>query len=885
MTPEPKWRRYLRFVRPNVAADVEDEIDFHVAQIAERLIREGTDPATAWARAHQEFGDRAGAERACREIGEASLLVSRRRRWWEDLRDDLRYGARNLRRAPGFSVVAALTLALGVGAATAIFSVVNGVLIRPLPYREPDRLVRLYEVSPKGDDKNPIAGANFLDWRARARSFAVLAIHRWPYDVVLSGIESPVRVVVDDLSPAALEALGVRPLFGRLFGANEPGATVLLSAPLWRSRFGADSSVVGRTIALGDVSHTIVGVMPDDFRFPGAGVDLWRPVTEQDLATADRRSHNWGAVGRLAPGVPFGQALAELRAITAAMRGEYPAFLEGWDARVTPLKDDLVGPIKPMLLALLGGVGLVLLIACANLANLFLARSLSREREVAVRAALGAGRGRIVRQLMTEVGVLAAIAAAIGLLLAHGLLRVLVALAPADLPRLAEVRIDPVVLGFAALVTMASALGFGLAPALASARDSSHAALRAGADRSGGLRHHRVRGAVLVAEVALSLVLLTGAGLLVRSFLEIRGVDLGYRPEPWLALTVDLPAARYPDFATQSQFADRVGSEFAAVPGVAAVTATTRQPASDGPMTFSFAIDGRPSPNPSGRFDPEPLQFVPAGHFAALGVPVLRGRSFDSRDRRDAPPVAVVSEAFAQKYWPDTDPVGRRIAFRTNQPWIEVVGVVGNVVMGPADQPAGTALYLPADQRTYGWLSWQTVLVRAQPGREPATLAAGVAAALRRIDPALPPSRLAPVTELYAESVARRRFAMILLAAFAAAAVALGLIGLYGVLAATVAQRRPEIAVRLALGASRGAVVGMVLRQAAGYTALGIGLGAIAAGWLTGLLRGMLFQVSPLDPFSFGFGALFLGVAAIGAALIPARRAAGVAPIQVLRDS
>ena len=883
--PEPKWRRYLRFFRPNVAADVEEELDFHVAQIAERLIREGADPATARARAQREFGDRAGAERACREIGEASLVVTRRCRWWEDLRDDLRFGARNLRRAPGFAAVAALTLALGVGAATAIFSVINGVLIRPLPYREPDRLVRFWEVSPQGITRNPIAGANFIDWRARAKSFAALAAHRWPYDVALSGVESPARVVVNDLSPAAFDVLGVRPALGRLFGPADPGTAVLVSAALWRTRFGSDSAVVGRTISLGDVAHTVVGVMPDGFRFPVAGVGVWRPVTEADLASADRRSHNWGAVGRLAPGVPFGQALSEIRAITATMRGEFPAFLEGWDTRIVPLKDDLVGPIKPTLLALFAGVGLVLLIACANLANLFLARSLAREREVAVRGALGAGRGRIIRQLMTEVGLLAAIGATIGLGLAYWLLRVLMTLAPADLPRLAEIRIDPVVLAFAVLVTIASAIGFGLAPAFVSARTSSHAALRAGADRSGSRRHHRLRGSVLVAEVALSLVLLTGAGLLIRSFLEIRGVDLGYRPESWLALTIDLPRARYPELATQSQFTERLITELAAAPGVAAVTSTTRQPAADGPMTFSFAIEGRPSPNPSGRFDPEPAEFVAAGYFATLGVPVIRGRDFDSRDRRGAPPVAVVSAALARKYWPDTDPIGRRFAFRPDQPWIEIVGVAGDVVMGPADQQGGTTLYLPADQRSQPWLSWNTVLVRAAPGREPAGLASEVAGVLRRLDPALPPSRLAPVTELYAESVAERRFAMILLAAFAAAAVTLGLIGLYGVLAATVAQRRPEIAVRVALGASRQAVVGLVLRQALGYTVLGIAVGALAAGWLTGLMRGMLFQVSPLDPLAFGLGALFLAVAAIGAALIPARRAAGVAPIQVLRDS
>lgn len=883
MAREPKWRRYLRLVRPDVAADVQDEIDFHVARMAERLIGEGVDPAEARARAQREFGDRAAAEAACREIGEARLRGATHRRWWEDLRDDLRYGVRNLARAPAFALVAVLTLALGVGAATAIFSVVNGVLIRPLSYPEPDRLVRLYEASPQGNPRSPIAGANFVDWQARAASFSVLAVHGWPYDAILTGAESPVRVVTAGLSPEVLEALEVQPVLGRLFTKQDGDGVVLLSTALWRTRFGADPSIVGRSISLRDRSYAVVGVMPPDFRFPAARVEVWQALSA--INATDRRSHNWGAVGRLAPGVSIERARAEMTAITGTLAAEYPESLKDWGVTVAPLKDDLVGSIRPMLLALLASVGLVLLIACANLANLFLARSVSREREIAVRGALGAGRGRIVRQLMTEIAVLAALAAGVGLAVAQGLLRTLLALAPPDLPRLAEVRIDPAVLGFAVLITAACAIAFGLAPAFASARGNAHLVLRAGADRSGGVRHHRVRGAVLVAEVALSLVLLTGAGLLVRSFAAIKSVDLGYRPDPWLALSIDLPLPRYPDLATQERFADRLRERLAAVPGVVAATSTTRMPAAAGAMTFSFAIDGRESPNSSGRFDPEPLAFVPPGFFEALGAPLLRGRTFDTRDRDDAPPVTVVSEMLARKYWPDVDPVGQRIAFRPGEPWMEVVGVVGDLAMGPADQDMTPAFYLPTAQRRDNWLTWSIVLVRAQGGRDPATLAPGVVAALAEIDAALPPNRVATLDQLYAESVAPRRFAMVLLGAFAVAAVGLGLIGLYGVLATTVAQRRQEIAVRVALGASRQAVVGMVLRQAFGYTALGIGIGAVAAGLLTRLLGGLLFGVSPLDPVSFGLGAMLLGVAALGASLIPARRAASVAPIRALRES
>ena len=887
MTREPAWRRYLRFFGPDLRADLDDEMAFHVEMMARELERAGVPADEARRRAIREFGDAHRAREACETIDRRELGRRRRAGRWDGLRADLRGGWRVLRRAPGFSLLAVLTLGLGLGATVAMFSVVNAVLLRPLPFPEPDRLVRLWEMSPDGIDRNVVSEGNYFEWRARARSFTAIGLHGQPYRVAFLSDGEPSNVEQVSLTPAALEVLGVSPLVGRLFtaaDASEGRNEVLLSFGFWRDRFGADPAVVDRTVVIDDRSYTVVGVMGPEFGFPRDGVDLWSLVADAELDPTSRLSHNWAVVARLRDGVSVDRARAEMAAIAGALGAEFPAEMKGWSATAVPLQADLVGAVKPLLLVLLAGVALVLIIACANVANLLLARALSREREVAVRGALGAGRGRLIRQLLVEGAILASVAGVLGLGIAAGLLRLLLGLAPANLPRLGEVRLDPTVLTFAAVATAASTLLFALLPALRLAGTDLQSTLRAGADRTGGSRHARLRAGLLVVEVALSLVLMVGAGLLVRSFDRLQRVDYGFRTDDLLAIEIALPRARYAGTPAHLDFFTRIIGALEAVPGVRGVASTSQTPAEGAPMTFSFAIEGRESPNPSGRFDPVPLEAVMPEFFSTMGIPVRRGRGFDARDRADAPPVAVVNETLARRLWPGQDPIGHRIRFREGQPWLDVVGVVGDARMLSADIDPTPIVYVAFPQKLWDWLSWQTVLIRLAPGVGAADLAPAIRSTIAALDPRLPVD-LVTANELYARSTARRRFATVLLTTLAGLALALGMVGLYGVLSTAVAERRQELAIRVALGAGRSQVVGLVVRQALGLTAWGLAAGGVAAVGLTRLLGGLLYQVSPLDPITFTVVPALLATVALVAALVPARRAAAVEPLAVIRDT
>ncbi len=888
MARDPAWRRYLRFFGPDAGADLDDEMTFHLEMMVREYERQGLSPAEARARASREFGDIRRAKALCARIDRREQRQRRRGAWLGGLAGDTRFGWRVLRRSPGFSLLAILTLAVGLGATVAMFSVVNGVLLRPLAFQEPDRLVRLWEVAPDGDDRNVVSEGNYLDWRARATSFTAIGAHSQAYTVALTSDGEPTNVLLTGLTPAAVQLLGVKPLLGRLFtreDAERGDREVLLSFGLWRDRYGADPNIVGRTLTIEDRSHTVVGVMGPDFVFPSSGVDLWRLVPDGQLDPTSRRSHNWEVVGRLKSGVAIEQARSELHTIAATLAKEYPADMKGWSATVVPLQSDLVAGVRPLLLVLLAGVALVLLIACANVANLLLARGLVREREVAVRGALGAGRGRLVRQLLVEGAMLAVAAGLAGLGLAAGLLRLLLRLAPADLPRTEAIHLDPVVLGFAGAITLASTLLFGLVPAFRLSATSPQATLRAGGDRSGGTGHARLRSVLLVGEVALSLVLLIGAGLLVRSFVRLQQIDYGFRTADLLVVPMSLPRARYPDGAAQRDFYERALRRVAAVPGVERVGSTSQTPAVGGTMTYSFAIEGRESPNPSGRFDPVPLEAVMPGYFGTLGIPVERGRAFDPRDRADAPPVAIVNRTLARRLWNGADPVGRRIQFREGEPWIEVVGVVGDARMLAADVAPTPIVYLPYPQKTWDWLSWQTLLIRTRAAADPKTLIGPIRRAITELDPRLPIDLIGTADELYAQSMARRRFATVLLATFAGVALLLGVVGLYGVLAQAVAQRRQELAIRMALGAGRGRVVRLVLRQALALTAVGLALGALAALGLSRLLASLLYEISPFDPVTFVVVPALLALVALAAAVLPARRAGQVDPLAAMRES
>jgi predicted permease len=882
------WRRLRRVFRADARREVEDELRFHLEMRSQDYATRGLDAERARQEAERRFGDVERVRRQLERMGELDRRVRRRRLWRGEFGQDVRHAARMMLRSPFAFVVLLATLALAMGATTAVFSVVNAVLMRPLPYPAPDRLVRLWEVTPRGEDHNVVSPGNYVDWSTRARSFAALGAHRSPYGVALTGDGDAVQVMVVDMTSSVLALLGVMPQLGRAFSPSnvERGERVaLLSDRMWRMRFGADPAVIGRSVVLDAVTYTVLGVMPAHFDFPSATVDFWRPVGAAELDGNERRSHNWLVVGRLAEGVSRARAQSEMRELAGSLARAYPAFMTGWGVNVTALHGDMVVGVRLLLLVLLGGVVLVLLVACGNSANLLLARAVTRTQEMAVRGALGAGRGRLLRQALTESLLLAATSGLLGLAFAHFFLRGLLSLAPADLPRLNDVHLDFTVLLFAAATTLCSTLLFGMLPALRLARTDLQATLRAADVRAGGAAHARLRSALLIGEVTLSLVLMVGAGLLVRSSLLLRRIDYGYDTDGLVAVLLDLPRARYAGTPAHVGFYEQLLQRVAQLPGVAAVAGTSEPPAVGYAMTFSFAIEGRPATNASGREDPQPLRVVTPDYFRTMGIPVRSGRAFDPHDRTGTTEVVVVNESLARRYWPGENPVGRRISLTgASGPWKEIVGVVGDTRMAAADAAPAPALYLPHAQKTWPWMSWLTLMVRPLPGITPEAIATSVRSSLRQLDADVPVQRVATVAELYGEGLAGRRFATTMLAGFAGAALLLGIVGMYGVLSYTVAQRRRDIGVRMALGASQSSVVGGVVRYALVLALLGVALGTGASLALTRLLRTLLYEVSPVDPLTLGAVALLIMLVAALAALVPAARAARVSPLTVMRE-
>lgn len=802
------------------------------------------------------------------------------------LLQDLRYGLRNLRRSPGFTAVALATLVLGIGATTAIFTVVHAVLLKPLPYEAPHRIVKVWETNPDGDARVVVSPGNYLDWRDRATSFEELGAHSWGFGMALTGDGDPVQARVVRITPAALRILGVPAMHGRTFTADEaePGgpAVALISHGLWRQRFGGDAGVIGGTMTLDDTEFTVVGVMPPDFDYPDSETQVWYPLrfTAEDRDV--RHSHRWNVLGRLGTEAGIERAQADMDALARSIAAEHPQHMAGWGVNVVPLRGDLVGDVRPLLLVLFGVVGVVLLIACANLVNLLLARALNREHEIAIRGALGASRGRLVRQLLTESGVLALIGGGLAVAVVALGLDLLVGLAPPDIPLLDDVRVSGAMLAFAAGITVLVTLLFGLVPALRMPAQGLRSGLASGTLR-GGVRHGRLQSALIVGEVALSLVLLVGAGLLARSFMILHAVDYGFEPREVLAVGVDLPHSRYDTHASQVAFYDRLLERVRAVPGVASVGSTSEAPVVGFANSYTFRIDGRPAADPSGYEDDELLHAVTPGYFDALRIPLVRGRVFGEADRADAPPVIAISQSLARKHWPDENPIGERLSFSDDGPWFEIVGVVGDTRHFGLDRESPPALYIPYKQKSWEWLSWQVLMLRAEAGVDPATLTPSVRAAIHELDPALPLDPLLTLEDAYAETTARRGFALTLVGAFAALALLLGSLGLYGILAYGVAQRRREIGVRMALGATEQDVLGRVLRRGLGLALLGVAIGLAGAFATSRLLSSLLYGISPTDPATFVGVSLLLASVALLASWLPARRATRVDPMTALR--
>jgi putative ABC transport system permease protein len=792
---------------------------------------------------------------------------------------DARYALRQLRKTPGFTVVAVLTLAFGIGATSAIFSIINAVMLRPLPYPEPDRLVSVFEIVPQFG-RFSVAPANFLDWRQQTRVFEHVSAYANGTDTYV-GSDGPDRVPMSSVSWDLFDTLRVPPSMGRGFRADEDApnqnAVIVISDGMWKRRFGADPNILGRSVTLSGVPLTVIGVMPPGFYFPSRDVEFWRPIA-LNPANATRGGHFLGVVARLASGVSTEQAAAEMRTVAQRLGTAYPGTNANESAETVEMRELIVGPVRPMLFTLMAAVAVVILIACANVANLLLVRASVREKEIAIRTALGAGRQRLMVQMLTESLVLAAVGGALGIMLAWAAVDPIQRLGVGSIPRVLDVALDRKVLGFAVMLSLATGVLFGLAPAWQASRGGIGAILKEGGRSSSTSGGRWVRNTLLVAEVALSLVLLVGASLLLRSFAKITGIDPGFRADNVLAFRVALPASSYREAHHRIAFYDRLLEKLAASPGIESAGMIQTAPMR-GSYTLAFSVQGRPPARP-GEGPSANYRAVSPRYFATLGIPLQRGRLFNDHDSATTTKVALVDEAFVRRHFPDEDPIGHRIDIGNGgDSFCEIVGVVGGVHHGGLDSDVDPTMYVPFKQDVFS-----SMWVMAKTTADPTAQANLVRAVVRDIDGTLPAFSIMPLTNMVSESIARRRFSMLLLSLFAAVALFLAAVGLYGVVAYTVSQRTQEIGVRMAIGAQQGDVLRMVLGSGMKLAALGVAIGVAAALALAGLVASMLFGVTPFDPASYGLTAADLLAVAALACYVPARRAMRVDPLIALRQ-
>jgi len=854
-------------------AALDDELRSHLEMLADELVARGLTPDEARRAARLRLG---GADQIKETVRDARGLPR-----LESLAQDVRYAARLLARNGGFTVAAVAMLAIGIGANVAIFAVVNGLLLRPLPYPNQDRLVDVYQWFADRDIGVPFSAPDFVDLRARQEVFEDIALY-WRESVTLAGTGDPERVPAASVSPGLFRVLGVTPAAGRDFREGEDGPSaapvVVLGHGLWQRRFGGEP-VVGRTISLDDRTMTIVGVMPPDFDFPG-GAQLWTPlVVEPEDYPRDR--YSFPAVAALKPGVDLTAARANLDAIARQLEQEYPDANADVGIRARPLRDELVSAnLRRAFVMLMAAVGLVLLIVCANLAGLLLSRAAARDQEMAVRAALGAGRGRLVRQLLVESLLLASLGAGLGLAAGGAALDALVAFAPATFPPWMTFGFDARVTGFAVALTMVTAVLAGLVPALRASRPDLHAGLKETGTRV-TFERGRLRGALVVGQMALALVLLLASGLMTRSVLSLLDVDPGIRTEDILTLRVPLRPAAYPLPADRVAFFDALLPRLAAIPGVERVAATSSLPMAGPFSSLGLSLEGAPPPAP-GR-EPIPVRHVVTpGYFETMGIGLVAGRLFDARDGRPGvPEVALVNETFARRGWPDTDPVGRRVTFGNpgdDALWVTIVGVVSDVRQFGLGEQIDDDIYLPYGQLP---LPAMTLVVRGRTGV--AVPAPAIRDAIRAVDPDLALFQARPMADVVARSVWQPRLFSWLFGTFGVAALVLAAIGVYGLLAYTVVQRTREIGLRLALGADRREVRRMVVWRGMRLAAAGLVLGMAAAVPATRALEALIFGVSATDPLTFAGVALLLLAVAWLACVVPAHRATRIDPMTALR--
>ncbi|HEX8163400.1 MAG TPA: ABC transporter permease [Pyrinomonadaceae bacterium] len=864
--------------RDAVEQDIDDELRLHVEMASEENVRRGMTPADARRAALACFGDVTRVKEAARDVRGGGSM--------ETMIQDVRFGLRMLTKNPGFTAVAVIALALGIGANSAIFSVVNAVLLRPLPYKDPERIVMVWEDDSRhGYPRDTPAPANYVDWRDQNKVFEdMAAIAELSFN--LTGAGEPERLDGRRVSASFFPILGVEPQLGRRFTPEEdrPGENhvVILSHGLWQRRFGSDAGIIGKTITLNGYSFAVVGVMPQSFQFPTREDQFWIPIAFTQQEAARRGSHFLEVIARLKPGVTLEQARAEMSTIAGRLQQQYPAENTELGAAVVPLHEQLVGNIRTALLVLLGAVGFVLLVACANVANLLLARAAGRQKEIATRVALGASRLRLVRQFLTESVLLAAVGGVVGLLLSAWGVRLLKAFIPENISQAGEITVDLKVLLFTLLISLLTGLVFGLAPATQATKLNLNETLKEGGrDSAAGSRGNRIRGVLVVSEVALSLILLIGAGLLINSFLRLRNVDPGFHTDNLLTMSVSLPAQKYPDHARRSAFYTEMIRRVEALPGVRSAAITSQIPLVKQGDTGSITVEGRPDP-PRGQANMVAMRIVSPHYFQTMSIRLLRGREFGDQDRADAPAVAVISEGMARRYWPGEDPTGKRICpGKPESPddWVTVVGVVNDVQQFGLDAESKPQMYLTYQQS--GYFSPRHLVVGTNV--EPTSLASAVRGAVWGIDPDQPVSNISTMEEVLSESIARQRFSTLLLGVFGVVALVLAAVGIYGVMSYSVSQRTHEIGIRMALGAQTGDVLKLAVGQGLKLVMIGVGVGLAASVVLTRVMSSLLFGISSTDPATFAVISLVLVGAGVLASYIPARRATKVDPMIALR--
>jgi putative ABC transport system permease protein len=867
-----------------IRREIDEEIRFHVEMRTSELMARGLSEEEARRQAWRQFGDVNETRQVCFESDQRRERHVRRREYIREAIQDLTHGLRQLRRRPGFALSSVLTLALAIGATTAVFSVADHVVLRPLPYAEADRIVTLWETDrAQGITKMEVSPGNFIEWQERSTSFAAMGLAE-PSGFDLTGDGPPESVAAWRVSEGFFRALGVQPVVGRIFTPEEfqTGSVVVISYRLWQARYGGDPSIIGRAIQLDHAPLTIVGVLPSDLEYPAAK-DLWAPKEWREGEREDHRSAYMHAVARLRPGVSIGEAQAELDRVTAALAAEYPRTNATSGVNVVSLQDQVIGDVRPALMVLLGAVAFVLLIACANVASLLLARGAERRRELSVRSALGAGRGRILRQLVTESLVISLFGGLGGTLLALAGVKALVALSPPDVPRINGINMDARIVAFAFGVTIFAAILSGLVPALRSSTTDFGATLRGtGRTATAERERARLRGVLVVAQVALALVLLVGAGLLTRSFVDLLSNDPGFAVENRVALQMFI-WDRNPTQESRLQRVAELDERLEAAPSVAKVAAVYSLPFHPTSLhtTRRLTVKGRP---PSAA-DQEALVFLNMAtpdYSEVMGVPTLRGRPFTAEDRIGSPIVAQINETLSRRFFPDEDPVGREIELAQGESSFsaEIVGVVGDVRPTTLDSEPQPEVYVPYAQSGTG-----SVTLLVQTRRDAAAMIPALRELIWQVDDQQAIYHAATVESMISRTLVERRFNLVLLGVFSLSALILAAVGIYGLVSFATRQRVQEIGVRLALGARPLDVVGMIVRQGMLLVVPGVLLGLVGALLLTRFLEHMLYGVTPTDPGTFLPVAALMMVVSLIAAFLPARRAAALDPVETLRET